>query len=44
MEAHIASGLNDPPIRECKKALYGPFPELEVAREKRRQALGKADS
>jgi hypothetical protein len=35
-------GLNNTP-RECRLAKYGPFPELELARQKRRQALGKAD-
>jgi hypothetical protein len=35
-------GLNNTP-RECLLAKYGPFPELELARQKRRQALGKAD-
>jgi hypothetical protein len=35
-------GLNNTPS-ECLLAKYGPFPELELARQKRRQALGKAD-
>lgn len=35
-------GLNNTP-RECLLAKYGPFPELELARQKRRQAMGKAD-
>jgi hypothetical protein len=28
---------------ECRKADYGPFPELEQARARRRHALGKSD-
>jgi hypothetical protein len=28
---------------ECKNANYGPFPELEQARARRRHALGKSD-
>jgi hypothetical protein len=28
---------------QCLRAPYGPFPELERARQKRRQALGKTD-
>jgi hypothetical protein len=28
---------------ECDKANYGPFPELEQARARRRHALGKSD-
>ena len=35
-------GLTNTP-RECLLAKYGPFPELELARQKRRQAMGKAD-
>ncbi len=35
-------GLNYTP-KECVVAKYGPFPEMELARQKRRQALGKKD-
>jgi len=35
-------GLNDTPFG-CRLVKYGPFPELDAARRKRRQALGKTD-
>ena len=33
-------GMNNTPFA-CRLVKYGPFPELEAARQKRRQALGK---
>ena len=38
MEFRVA--MNDTP-KECMLAKYGPFPEIELAREQRRQKLGK---
>jgi hypothetical protein len=35
-------GIKRPPA-ECLRAKYEPFPELTLSRQKRRQALGKAD-
>lgn len=41
MESRVYDEMSPP--HECRKAEYSPFPELELARTKRRQGLGIAD-